>query len=74
MYQETGGKTASFNCAIWPWNIAWNIGKRGVEHNVPRNFVAQSDFVNQLIIIVEHKMELRGTFAEHCSTKCSKGV
>ena len=38
-----------------PWNIPWNIGKRGVEHSVPRNFVAQSVFVNQLIIIVEHK-------------------
>ena len=43
--------------------------KRGVEHSVPRNFVAQSDFVNRLIIIVEHKMEFRGTFVEHCSTK-----
>ena len=49
-------KTAPFNCAKSPWNIPWNIAKRGVEHSVPRNFVAQSDFVNRLIIIVEHKM------------------
>ena len=62
-------KTAPFNCAKSPWNIPWNIGKRGVEHSVPRNFVAQSDFVNRLIIIVEHKMAFRGTFVEHCSTK-----
>ena len=62
-------KTAPFNCAVCPWNIPWNIAKRGVEHSVPRNFVAQSDFVNRLIIIVEHKMGFRGTFVEHCSTK-----
>ena len=62
-------KTAPFNYAKSPWNIPWNIGKRGVEHSVPRNFVAQSDFVNRLIIIVEHKMAFRGTFVEHCSTK-----
>ena len=54
-----------------PWNIPWNIAKRGVEHSVPRNFVAQFDFLNRLIIIVEHKMRFRGTFVEHCSTKCS---
>ena len=52
-----------------PWNIPWNIGKRGVEHSVPRNFVAQYGFVNQLIIIVEHETGFRGTFVEHCSTK-----
>ena len=62
-------KTAPFNCAKSPWNIPWNIGKRGVEHSVPRNFVAQSVFVNRLIIIVEHKTGFRGTFVEHCSTK-----
>ena len=62
-------KTAPFNCAKSPWNIPWNIEKRGVEHSVPRNFVAQSDFVNRLIIIVEHKTGFRGTFVEHCSTK-----
>ena len=52
-----------------PWNIPWNIGKRGVEHSVPRNFVAQSVFVKRLIIIAEHKMAFRGTFVKHCSTK-----
>ena len=40
-----------------------------MEHSVPRNFVAQSVFVNRLIIIVEHKTGFRGTFVEHCSTK-----
>ena len=65
MGAKNGEKTAPFNCAVCPWNIE----KRGVEHSVPRNFVAQSDFVNQLIIIVEHKMGFRGTFVEHCSTK-----
>ena len=65
MGAKNGEKTAPFNCAKSPWNI----GKRGVEHSVPRNFVAQSVFVNRLIIIVEHKMAFRGTFVEHCSTK-----
>ena len=62
-------KTAPFNCAKSPWNIPWNIAKKGVEHSVPRNFVAQSVFVNQLIIIVKHKMVFRGIFVEHCLTK-----
>ena len=42
-----------------------------MEHSVPRNFVAQSDFVNRLIIIVEHKM---GVPWNTCGTLLNKKV
>ena len=41
---------------------AWNIVFHGI-------LLRSWFFVNRLIIIVEHKMEFRGTFVEHCSTK-----
>ena len=41
---------------------AWNIVFHGIS-------LRSRFFVNQLIIIVEHKMAFRGTFVEHCSTK-----
>ena len=43
------------------WNIPWNIGKRGVEQNVPRTFVEQSESANALLYIVERPWNIRGT-------------